>query len=722
MKIFEKLFKGCFAVWAILWVFAFVVAGCYFGIKELYINYIVQESPENMDLQADGFTIENYNVVLDVHEDNKVDVTENILVNWYEGSHHGIYKFTPEWLKYTGKDGKTIKRKSILTDYIAVGDLYTVDKVKSKPRIKIGNPNRTVGIGNKTYTIKYTYNMGKDPYKGFDEFIFHAFGDYWGTRISNASVEIHLPKGIENEKINFFADKYRKDNINNFVNYTINGNTIIANLSDNYPLYKSLTLDVELPEGYFVGGSNNYGFGSLTIILATIGITVWVYFVWYKYGKDFEKRSKTVEFYPPENLNSAEIGYIFGNKNYKKLTISLLISLAAKGYIKINENDNKEIEIINFMEIPRIKNKEDVFGNIKKREIEVRRLKKYDNTLNSDEKTMMKYLFRKGDTKKFSANIDKFLKVKDSLINKGYIEIISDNKNERLYEIRNSKKIKALLSNEGIDINNLSEEEIYDAIKRKYDDITNEYNESLNKYNTEFNKLSNLSESEKKIYDKLFEREDDVILSEHKTFYTVFSSVKNDVEDELKNKIKDKVASSKIKFAVLASIASLILSIIAYRYVEDLNPKFDFMYYISFACIFVNIFFAFIMKRKTEYGEMIRARVLGFRDFLVRVEKDDLETLVEKDPKYFYNILPFTYVLNISKKWIKKFEDIPMPEVDMGSIDYSSGSSIYSISNHVYYPVSTSSGSSGGGGCSSCGGGCSSCGGGCSSCGGGGSW
>ena len=41
-------------------------------------------------------------------------------------------------------------------------------------------------------------------------------------------------------------------------------------------------------------------------------------------------------------------------------------------------------------------------------------------------------------------------------------------------------------------------------------------------------------------------------------------------------------------------------------------------------------------------------------------EKEKLEMLVEQDPSYFYNILPYTYVLGVSNKWIKKFEDIKM--------------------------------------------------------------
>ena len=42
------------------------------------------------------------------------------------------------------------------------------------------------------------------------------------------------------------------------------------------------------------------------------------------------------------------------------------------------------------------------------------------------------------------------------------------------------------------------------------------------------------------------------------------------------------------------------------------------------------------------------------------VEKDKLEALVMENPNYFYDILPYTYVLGVSDKWIKKFESISL--------------------------------------------------------------
>lgn len=44
--------------------------------------------------------------------------------------------------------------------------------------------------------------------------------------------------------------------------------------------------------------------------------------------------------------------------------------------------------------------------------------------------------------------------------------------------------------------------------------------------------------------------------------------------------------------------------------------------------------------------------------FLETAEKEKLEQLVFEDPKYFYDILPYAYVLGVSDKWIKKFESI----------------------------------------------------------------
>lgn len=64
------------------------------------------------------------------------------------------------------------------------------------------------------------------------------------------------------------------------------------------------------------------------------------------------------------------------------------------------------------------------------------------------------------------------------------------------------------------------------------------------------------------------------------------------------------------------------------------------------------------MVKRNEYGNEQYQYLLGFKNFLETAEKPRLEALVNENPNYFYDILPYTYILNISKTWISKFESI----------------------------------------------------------------
>ena len=656
----------------------------------IIILFIINLGDTNTAKLADGFTIEGYDVTLNVGLDNKVDVMETITTNFTVSNKHGIYKFTPLWLKYTGKDGKTISRKSNILNYRAIGDPYSIDTVKRKKRIKIGSADRYVGYGYKTYTIAYTYDMGKDPFKNFDEFIFHTYGDYWGTEIKNASITVNMPKNIQEYNVNFFTDKYRKNNVTELVNYEIKGNTLYAKYNSyQKPLETSLTVDIELPEGYFEGGSWNYGWGSFIISILIFALTGFTIYKWFKFGKDYAKRVQTVEFYPPDNLNAAEVGYIYNNKQAsKKLVISLIIQLASKGYIRIDDLKNKEKDIkITNLVLNRPKMPKDLSKPIPKDAIVVRKLKNNDDSLHKNESAMMKYLFKSNDVKVVEHNINKFLEVKDSLVDNGYIKILSETEKESIYN-------QSVL----------------------------DYNNELARYNEAISVKSSLTPMEEIVYNRLFENKNEIIISSHKTLYKAFDEIEETLKGSFKNKVHDEQASKQIKGSIIRNIIIILLSIISYRYVEDLDPSWRILYTLSFMCIFINLFFTIFMSRKTEYGELITARVKGFRHFLETVEKTRLEALVAENPNYFYDILPYTYVMNISKKWIKKFENIPMLNIDIGTFDYGSDSFYHSFYSSIYYPAPVRSSSGSSKGCSSCGGGCSSCGGGCSSCGGGGSW
>lgn len=663
---YNKLYK-----WSAIFLVFGLIAMTIFGVNIL-INKANRSSSTTSQSSADGFTIEEYKIVMDVNELNSIDVKEYVTVNFYEDGHHGIYRFIPTWLEYTNKDGVTQSRESKLSNLKVVGDNYTIDNVKGKKELQIGDANYTLPIGNHTYEIDYTYDMGNDPYDNFDEFIFHAFGNYWKTEIKNASITINLPKKFNSQnKIKFFADKRRKKDITSYVNYHVDGNTIYAKLSSNYKLNSALTIDIELPEGYFINRGNNYGITSLILCILCIIFAIIAFILWKKYGKDLNKVPETVEFYPPENFDAAEIGYLYKKDTGRKLTIALIIELASKGFIKIIESEDKSTQTI-------VKSNITDVNKYIKRKIKIIKLKDFKphfpGTHRTETKVMNDYFSDNVTENVIISDFDKFYEKAKYLIDNGYIKIESDS------------------------INQYSKEQL-DEIKREL---------SLN----EFKDKQKMSPNEEVVYNKLFEDSDETVLSENHSFYKVFSEIGENVRNSFDDKIND---LTSYKYMLTTSLGFLICTILwglAYCKFEDLNPKLNIIYIVAFISNIITFIFTILMKRKNPYGEQMKSKINGFKKYIELVEKNKIEMLVEQNPNYFYDILPFAYVLDVSKKWIEKFENIPVPTRDMGNFDYYNTDSLDHLSDSIYTPSSSSSGSSG----------CSSCGGGCSSCGGGGSW
>ena len=131
-------------------------------------------------------------------------------------------------------------------------------------------------------------------------------------------------------------------------------------------------------------------------------------------------------------------------------------------------------------------------------------------------------------------------------------------------------------------------------------------------------------------------------------------------------------------------------------------------YLIGILCIIVLYVFRKIILKRTPFGLEILGKIKGFKRFLETAEKDQLEAMVEKEPEYFYNILPYTYALGVSDKWVEQFENIA---VEPPSWYYSStafsvhsfgtfmNSTMTSVNTSMTSrPSSSSSGGSSGGG------------------------
>lgn len=561
----------------------------------LILGHIINSVKSN-NSKADGFYIDSYEVNLDVDSSNKIHVTENITVDFYESDHHGIFRFIPEWLKYKSKDGKTNSRRAEISNIDVEGvahssdlmyasyfnqrglDDFTVDTIHGKQRIKIGNSYYTLEKGLYTYQISYDYDMNGDIYKGFDELIFHAFGDYWGTEINGARVNIKLPKDIDaSTVISFFADKKRKNDITSYVNYKVDGNIITAQVSEDYKLNGALTVDIELPDGYFTDSKVTYGSKAFIFSIVCFACFLGCFFFWNKNRDRDLLGEETTVATAPNGLEAVEMGYIYGGSG-QLLLITVILQLATKGYIRIK---------------------------------------------NPSSKTKLK--------------IEKTPKVAD-----------------------------------------------------------------------------NLSYTEKFVYENLFKKGDSVIPAEDSQVGKLNSKLTKMLEEKFDSSIYNLNSYVEYVFSSILFFVACISFCMGYIFSEDMHPILRWLFLPAFVCTIISGYFAVKTPKNSSYGNQMHQRIEDYKNYLSAIKKQELEKEIKENPDYFDEILPYAFILGVSKKLVKKYDF----EVDATNRYYNYTDN---ITTNVYYDYSSSnSGSSSSS--SGCGGGCSSCGGGCSSCGGGGSW
>lgn len=278
------------------------------------------------------YLIDSYDVNITVNENNTFHIIENIDA-YFNVPKHGIFRTIPLRNKVERLDGTTSKNRIKLTE-INVNEMYTTSIQSGAKVIKIGNPDTTF-TGSQKYTIRYLYDLGKDTGKDYDEFYFNLIGTDWDTVIGNITFTITMPKVFDSSKVGFSLGTEGSQG-NAGIDYQVEGNVIKGSYNDILYPSEALTVRLELPEGYFVNTNSNFDLYLILSFILPIIFALFSVFLWIRFGKD-EKVIAPIEFYPPGEFNSAEIGFLYKGKAENEDVISLLIYLANKGYIKISE-------------------------------------------------------------------------------------------------------------------------------------------------------------------------------------------------------------------------------------------------------------------------------------------------------------------------------------------------------------------------------------------------
>ncbi len=533
---------------------------------------------------AEYYNTNEYNVTLDVAEDNSFFVKEEIKVTYTE-PRHGLYRYIPlNGTAYSQMDGKVVEQKyKMKVENVTVeGYEYQVYEENGNAVIQIGSPNDLVE-GNQNYTISYRIRLYDDGIDGYDSFYYNVVPNEWGTSIGASTITINMPKEFDSSKAEFLAGPYGATD-SGAVKWSTSGNQLKGATIRPLQLGEGVTFRVVLPEGYFTGEMNtNWAF--LLMLLLCVAAPAGSLLLWFAFGRD-PKVVQTVEFYPPEGISPAEVGYIVDGIVDEKDLVSLVIYFAEKGYLSIEETGKDE------------------FLLLKKKEM-------------GEEAKIYESTFFQG-----------------------------------LFNLRDSVTLKDLQG------------DFYDSFQASSVQLKAHF--TKNKENRIFTQNSIGARALGMllmlvpivgmailgpVYLMLVPQTAILSIPILLLIFSGYSIViaAHDKRD----------ANSKMKYKTKVIIGGLLAALGLLVFIGYSLLFLNFIYGILAAIASaISFIFTIRMKQRTKRSAELLGKILGFKEFIRTAELDRINKLSEENPSYFYDVLPYAYVLGLNEKWAKKFEGL----------------------------------------------------------------
>lgn len=299
---------------------------------------------------AEAYDTKTYDVQLDVYENNSFVVTETIGVDFSE-PRHGIFRNIPYKGTTTRQvDGKTVleKYRMKISDVRVEGYVYDTYRENGNLVIRIGSEDEYVE-GPQTYRISYRCTLYDDENNTFDSLYWNILPNEWPTTVVSSSMTVNMPKEFNPSMVEFIAGDYGQADLEG-VDWSVSGNTITAGNTRMLNAGEGVTLNIILPEGYFVG-EKTMDWMLWAMMLVIIVAPLSSILLWFLFGRD-PRVVRTVEFYAPEGVSPAELGYIVDGAVDSKDIVSLIIYWANGGYLTIREDEEKKFTLIKKRDLP----------------------------------------------------------------------------------------------------------------------------------------------------------------------------------------------------------------------------------------------------------------------------------------------------------------------------------------------------------------------------------
>ncbi len=294
--------------------------------------------------------------ILDFHSDIRVDVdgsmevSETIRVR-AEGRaiKRGIFRVFPTDYRDDQGNRYRVGFELLAVQRDGLGEDYRSERQDNGVRVYIGNANVRLTPGDYTYTITYRTDRQLGFFSDHDELYWNVTGNGWDFPIERASARVHLPDAIESDRIR--AEAYTGPSGARGEDYRAETLEEGAYFETTRPLgaREGLTLVVSWPKGivheptgrerliWLLEDNRDLAAGLVGLLLLT-GLYL---AVWFRVGRDPEPGVVIPQYEPPAGFSPAAARYISRMGHDDKTFTAALVSLAVKGYLRLEQNDDE---------------------------------------------------------------------------------------------------------------------------------------------------------------------------------------------------------------------------------------------------------------------------------------------------------------------------------------------------------------------------------------------
>jgi uncharacterized membrane protein YgcG len=279
-----------------------------------------------------------------IQPDASLDVTETIdVVAEHVAINRGIFRDFPT--RYRGRNGSQVRVGFELLSVIRDGspEMAKVEPIKRGVRVRIGNPDQLIAVGEHRYVIHYRTTRQLGRFADHDELYWNATGNGWAFPIDSASVRIRLPKAADFSRYSLYTGPEGSTASNAALVEQKPGDISFQTTMALAPK-EGLTVAVAFPKGVIAAESRSgywlADYGPLLVGgFGLIAICIFYFIAWTKAGRNPRAGTMVPLFSPPDALSPAAMRYIWKMGVDDRAFAAAVVDAGVKGHVRLVEQD-----------------------------------------------------------------------------------------------------------------------------------------------------------------------------------------------------------------------------------------------------------------------------------------------------------------------------------------------------------------------------------------------